>query len=790
MHRRRFLESSLAALCAGPIVSHTALANTSPAIQRQLTPALEGEDLVHWIERVHGGWNQQLWQQMLGAANDFKEGDAIVGVAAHDEDHRNLSRSLLRNTRLSDIDAHAPHQDELFEFALNSVRSQEQSAMATSNLLPVPNQDAGTPIDGHWTLGRLAEFLLTGPVSDIHTVCKSLSSDVIATVVRILSNRELTQIGSRIFVPLGNSRIGSEGYLGARIQPNSPTDHPDDIRWQIFNAFSYGVGDVLVGTNPVSSEPEIVTTVERTIQDLLITFGIDTAMPHCVLAHVDIQAEVERRNPGSTEFWFQSIAGNDSANATFDISVKKMADYAQQRTGRFGLYFETGQGADFTNGHGHGVDMVTFESRKYGFARALKHIVGEALLSAGKPDDARHPWVHLNDVAGFIGPEVFRTREQLVRCCLEDIVMGKLHGLTIGLDICTTLHMDVTIDDLGWCIDQIMPACPAYLMALPTRIDPMLGYLTTSFQDHVRIRQKFGCKVNDVMWSFFQSLGVIDEHGQPTNRFGDPSWVYLNYCRRRGDSRDDSEILAEAHRQINEVRARGVFISEGYGASPDEHAPELASQIQAVYQDARKCIREELSEQFVATIPNVIALSSQSVDREDYILHPSSGEVLSVESRDRVLQLRETQNNQYNVQIVISDGLNALAVSDEDQLERLTTIIRSLLDGTPFKVAPDNLLVKSGRVRAGYRIGELLFGSGEPDVCTILHIIGERPGSGHHTMSVYLTATSRSTWSTPGKADHNITRVVSGIANTALHPEIAAGDIVRILRQVAQSAAP
>jgi hypothetical protein len=24
-------------------------------------------------------------------------------------------------------------------------------------------------------------------------------------------------------------------------------------------------------------------------------------------------------------------------------------------------------------------------------------------------------------VAGFIGPEVFKTREQLVRCCLEDI---------------------------------------------------------------------------------------------------------------------------------------------------------------------------------------------------------------------------------------------------------------------------------------------------------------------------------------------------------------------------------
>ncbi len=127
------------------------------------------------------------------------------------------------------------------------------------------------------------------------------------------------------------------------------------------------------------------------------------------------------------------------------------------RTGRFGLYFETGQGADFTNGHGYGIDMVTLESRKYGFASALSKLVGDALVSAGKPDEARHPWVHLNDVAGFIGPEVFRSKEQLVRCCLEDIVMGKLHGLTLGLDVCTTLHMDVTLDDLAGVLNKSCP---------------------------------------------------------------------------------------------------------------------------------------------------------------------------------------------------------------------------------------------------------------------------------------------------------------------------------------------
>ena len=71
--------------------------------------------------------------------------------------------------------------------------------------------------------------------------------------------------------------------------------------------------------------------------------------------------------------------------------------------------------------------------------------------------------------------------------------------------------MDVSLEDLDWCIEQVMPANPAYLMALPTKNDPMLSYLTTSFSDHVRIREKFGYKVDDTMWAFFKKLGIIDQ---------------------------------------------------------------------------------------------------------------------------------------------------------------------------------------------------------------------------------------------------------------------------------------
>ena len=147
-----------------------------------------------------------------------------------------------------------------------------------------------------------------------------------------------------------------------------------------------------------------------------------------------------------------------------------------------------------------------------------------------------------------------------------------------------------------------------------------------------------------------------------------------------------------------------------------------------------------------------------------------------------IARLRRDRSEQFNTQIVISDGLNALAVMDSDQLLSLIRRVRAELAGTEFTLSPENLVVNSGRVRAGYRIGEQLFG-GRNGTFTILHIIGERPGSGHHTLSVYMTRADGQTWDIADKVDHNITKVVSGIANTTLKPDLGAIEAVRILRQ-------
>jgi|TARA_B110000495_G_C23028157_1_gene611488 ethanolamine ammonia-lyase large subunit len=752
---RRFLLKAGATAMLSLTAGQTAAAIEKSG--RLLAPIMDNESLPAYLKRTLTESDPTAYARWLGAANDYKEGDGIVGVAAPDEATRQLARRLLANTTIAEIDANAPHHDQVL-----------------SLIEATTDADLRTRLK-HMTLGQLKTFVLTRPEAEIHTLRLGLSSDVIASLVRLMNNDELITVGAKVFNPLPGSAIGAKGYMGARVQPNSPTDDPEDIRWQVFDAFAYGVGDVVLGTNPVSSEPESIAAIQQTLKDVLDTFELDAHIPHCVLSHIDVQAEVERDAPGLTDLWFQSIAGNDEANETFDVSVEKMRQYAAERTGTYGLYFETGQGADFTNGHGYGVDMVTYESRKYGFARALTLDVQR--VSKGEA------WVHLNDVAGFIGPEVFRTREQLVRCCLEDIVMGKLHGLCIGLDICATLHMSVSLDDLDWCIDQVMPANPAYLMALPTKIDPMLGYLTTGYLDHVRIREKFGYQVNDPMWQFFQRLDVIDSQGNPGANFGDPIAVYFAYRRAKGDQRPEGQLRDEANQQLSAIRNRGVFIAEGHGDRIFDLEPALDSKVRGITEEARACIWEQFDEPFRAKWSAGVFVATQSTDREDYILHPDSGESLSPQS---VAQLTQWDNaaNDYDAIIVISDGLNARALKQQDQLEVLVAELRKGISGAGMKVAEQNILVESGRVRAGYRIGEQLFKS-KQGPRNVFHIVGERPGTGHNTLSVYLTRADASDWSTPNTVDHNITRVVSGIARTTLQPEKAARDVMQIHRTLA-----
>ena len=297
-----------------------------------------------------------------------------------------------------------------------------------------------------------------------------------------------------------------------------------------------------------------------------------------------------------------------------------------------------------------------------------------------------------------------------------------------------------------------MPANPAYLMALPTKNDPMLSYLTTAFQDHVRIRERFGYQVDDRMWAFFQELGVIDADGRPTEHFGQPSWVYLQYRRRQRDARPDAEILAEARRAIARVRERGVDLAEGHGEQLWDLEPELDRRIRHLYDDSKKCIWAELPDAFAAALPGAVTVRTLSSDRTDYILHPPTGERLDASGNAAIAELRDRR-------------ARTLGRADRDlrRPQRARVDRRRASRALPRSAAPEprrRRLRARARADRGDRRPRARRLSHRRDPLrrarddaaarpAIVHLIGERPGSGHHAYSVYITAAPVSVWAEP-----------------------------------------
>ena len=174
-----------------------------------------GEDVFAYVSRVKGNFDQSLYQQVIGAANDFKEGDQAIGVGAKDEASRKNARALLANTSIRDLHEHPLLVDDLQRLIWQTTDKDQYAKV----------QD--------WTMGRLKQFLLSGSEDQIKSVMNGLTSDAIGCVPKLMSNEELIIVGQKVFNILPGTQIGAKGYMGARIQPNSPTDHPEDVIWQV-----------------------------------------------------------------------------------------------------------------------------------------------------------------------------------------------------------------------------------------------------------------------------------------------------------------------------------------------------------------------------------------------------------------------------------------------------------------------------------------------------------------------------------------------------------------------------
>jgi ethanolamine ammonia-lyase small subunit len=130
------------------------------------------------------------------------------------------------------------------------------------------------------------------------------------------------------------------------------------------------------------------------------------------------------------------------------------------------------------------------------------------------------------------------------------------------------------------------------------------------------------------------------------------------------------------------------------------------------------------------------------------------------------------------VQLVVSDGLNADAINE--QLRALLPPLRRLLSDNGCHVGETDIVVENGRVRAGYEIGGLI------GAAIVVHVVGERPGTGLNMVSAYLTygrdESGQSRWSRD--LDHSVTSAICGIHPKGKPPQAAAEEIARTVARM------
>ncbi len=684
--------------------------------------------------------NAQQLKQLFACANAFKEGDLLVG-GTRDDRERDSARQTIAGLRVGEITQVLLVEDQVSEALARSLDPRLAAEVA------------------HITIAELRRILL-GPQCGVWArhYRDGLSSETIAATVKLMSDDELSTVARAIFNPLAGASlpIGGPRHFGSRIQPNSPGDDEEEILFSIFEGLSYGCGDVILGINPASDDVDTIVRLEDLLRRVVERLNLPTR--YCVLSDIVKQTTARARTP--LDVGFQSLAGTSKALAGMvGLDVDGVLDLAR---GFNGLYFETGQGSAVTNEAAEGVDMVTLEARSYGLARLIRRETGA--------------WMIVNDVAGFIGPEVFQTAEQLRRACLEDVVMAKLHGLTMGLDVCSTFHMGIEPARLQSLTEQIvLEAAPAYLMAVAGNADPMLGYLTTSFREHPRLRRRARKQTAAAMHERFVALGVMDEAGELKADRPVAEDFYAMYAKAGGEARSFDALRAEGALRLGALAERGFDL--GYGEGVTVAPPEIESRMRAIYRHARQALYAALDESVIRDVsPLALRVRTQARDREEFLRHPPSGERIGEADARRLASLYGRVRPR--VQVVISDGLNADAVNEN--LRAVLPPLRQMLAAAGHALSDREVVIENGRVRAGYHVGALL------GVDVIIHLIGERPGTGINTLSAYLTygrtLSGALRWNPA--MDHSCTTAVCGIHAKGKPPLNAAAEMARYVERM------
>jgi ethanolamine ammonia-lyase large subunit len=416
---------------------------------------------------------------VLAKASPSRSGDDLAGLSASSAEERVAAQMALADLPLKTFLAEPVVPYESDEVTRLIIDQHDTAAFA-----PV----------AHLTTGDFRDWLLsehaTGEI--LAALAPSLTPEMAAAVSKLMRLQDLVTVAAKIrVVTRFRNTLGLAGRLSTRLQPNHPTDDPKGVAASIIDGLSYASGDAVIGINPVSDNLESVETLLRLLDRVRESYRIPTQT--CVLAHVTTSMNAMRRR-APVDLVFQSIAGTETANASFGVNIAMLREAREQalelRRGTLGdnvMYFETGQGSALSANAHHGVDQQTCEARAYGLARHFRPLL-------------------VNTVVGFIGPEYLYNGKQILRAALEDHFCGKLLGVPMGCDICYTNHAEADQDDMDALLTMLGAAGVNYIMGVPGADDVMLNYQSTSFHDALYLRSVFGLRPAPEFEAWFDEM--------------------------------------------------------------------------------------------------------------------------------------------------------------------------------------------------------------------------------------------------------------------------------------------
>jgi ethanolamine ammonia-lyase large subunit len=425
-------------------------------------------------------------KELLAKATPERSGDRLAGVAAENAEER-----IAAQLRLAVVPLQTFLQEPLVPYEEDEV---------TRLIFDTHNRAAFEKVS-HLNVGEFRNWLLSDErdSQELSGLAPGLIPEMVAAVCKLMRNQDLITVARkcRVITKFRNT-IGLEGRLAARLQPNHPTDDLKGVAASILDGLLYGCGDAVIGINPVTDKPQVISDILKMVDELRQGFEIPTQS--CVLGHVTTQLEALRLG-APIDLVFQSIAGTEAANRSFGINLQLLQE-AQEATLALGrgtlgnnvTYFETGQGSALSAGANHGMDQQTCEARAYAVARRFNPLL-------------------VNTVVGFIGPEYLFNGKQITRAGLEDHFCGKLLGLPMGCDVCYTNHAEADQDDMDNLLTLLGVAGCTYFMGVPGADDVMLSYQSTSFHDLLYLRSVLKLRPAPEFEEWLQRMGITNEAG-------------------------------------------------------------------------------------------------------------------------------------------------------------------------------------------------------------------------------------------------------------------------------------